>query len=307
MGDACLFWCMFPGEIWSELRETQLVALAESSNSRLVVLAPVSPAWQPSSRVEVVEVPEFMGTYVDPSRLARGIARSIEGKKCVGVLAVHSSRSARVLPWVAAVADWPFFSNMRFESEEAVHRIICVGRYLERLRVQAAAFCATLADDGMVSWAGPWPAAASGQRLCPGAFDRIVVPRLESFEAFGREGRPLDGARIVFGAGRGLGTRENFLRLEHYARCHGAAIAATRAVVDLGWVTNDAQVGQTGKIIAPEIYVAFGISGAIQHIAGVRSAKKIYAINADRDAPIFQYADVGVVADVGKILDQWLP
>jgi len=297
---------MFPGEAWSELRETQLVALAKSSDSQLVVLAPVSPVRLPSSRVEVIEVPEFTGTYVDPSRLARGIARSIEERKCVGVLAAHSSRSTRVLPSVAAVAGWPFFSNMRFESDEAVHRVVCVGRYLERIRVQVAAFCATLADN-MVSWAGPWPAAASGQSLCPGAYNRIVAPCLKSFEAFGCLGQPLDGARVVFGAGRGLGTQENFARLEHYARCHGAAIAATRAVVDLGWVTNDAQVGQTGKIIAPEIYVAFGISGAIQHVAGVRGAKKIYAINSDRDAPIFQYADVGVVADVGRILDQWLP
>ncbi len=212
------------------------------------------------------------------------------------ILAPATASGKNTLPRVAALLDVAQLSDIiKIESADTFVRPIYAGNVLATVQssdpvkvitVRGTAFAAAEATGG----------SASVEAVT--VTDDAGVSRFIGQELTQSDRPELTAARIIISGGRGMGNGENFKLLEDVADKLGAAVGASRAAVDAGFVPNDYQVGQTGKVVAPELYIAIGISGAIQHLAGMKDSKVIVAINTDEEAPIFQVADYGLVADL---------
>jgi electron transfer flavoprotein alpha subunit len=217
------------------------------------------------------------------------------------LLAVASTTGKNVLPRVAALKDVAQLSEIiAVESADTFKRPIYAGNAIATVQSDDALKVITVR-------ATAFDAVAEGGSATIEAVDVVVDNAQSSFvgEELAQSDRPeLGAAKVVISGGRGMGNGENFKLLDGIADKLGAAIGASRAAVDAGFVPNDMQVGQTGKIVAPELYIAVGISGAIQHLAGMKDSKVIVAINKDEEAPIFQVADYGLVGDLFDVLPE---
>jgi electron transfer flavoprotein alpha subunit len=215
------------------------------------------------------------------------------------ILTTASTTGKNFMPRVAALLDVPQISEIiNVIDSNTFERPIYAGNAIQTVK--------SLSDKKIITVRAPSFQAAEDQ-------DPATIENIQNFEdknlseyiseELTKSDRPeLTAAKIIISGGRGMQNGENFVLLEGVADKLGAALGASRAAVDAGFVPNDYQVGQTGKVVAPELYIAVGISGAIQHLAGMKDSKVIVAINKDEEAPIFQVADYGLVADLFKAI-----
>lgn len=218
------------------------------------------------------------------------------------ILAAHTTSGKNYMPRVAALLDVAQISDIvGVVSEDTFKRPIYAGNAIATVQSSDAIKVVTVRGTAYD------PIPAEGGSATIEAIADSHDAGLSSFvrEEIAKSERPeLTAAGIIISGGRGMQNGENFRLLDGIADKLGAAIGASRAAVDAGFVPNDMQVGQTGKIVAPDLYIAVGISGAIQHLAGMKDSKVIVAINKDEDAPIFQVADYGLVADLFQALPE---
>ena len=218
------------------------------------------------------------------------------------LMAPATTTGKNIMPRVAALLDVMQISDItKVVAPDTFERPIYAGNAIQTVKSTDAKKVITVRTS-------TFPAAGEGGSASVETVKAADDPALSSFvgEELSKSDRPeLTSAKIIISGGRAMQSRENFTKyIEPVADKLGAAVGASRAAVDAGYAPNDWQVGQTGKVVAPELYIAVGISGAIQHLAGMKDSKVIVAINKDEEAPIFQVADYGLVADLYQALPE---
>ena len=251
-----------------------------------------------ASKVLLAEAPHL------EHHLGEELAALVEplAKQYDAVLAPATTTAKNFMPRLAALLDVAQLSDITaVKSPDTFERPIYAGNAIQSVQSGDAIKVITVRTT-------TFPAVGEGGSA---SVEKIDAPGSVGLSEFGGEeltssDRPeLVSARVVVSGGRALGSKENFVKfIEPLAEQLNAAVGASRAAVDAGYVSNDYQVGQTGKVVAPELYIAIGISGAIQHLAGMKDSKVIVAINKDEEAPIFQIADYGLVGDLFEILPE---
>ena len=244
----------------------------------------------------------------DDSRYANGLAENVASLLVAlapeygHVTAAATKSGKNVLPRAAALLDVACISDiMEVVSPDTFVRPIYAGNALATVQATDAIKVVSIRA---TSFEAPEAGGGNAPIEAVGAADDAALSAFVSQDLTQSERPELTSARIIISGGRGMQSGDNFSLLEPIADKLNAAIGASRAAVDAGFVPNDYQVGQTGKVVAPDLYIAVGISGAIQHLAGMKESKVIVAINKDEEAPIFQVADYGLVADLFNALPE---
>ncbi len=250
------------------------------------------------TRVLVADAPAYAHHLAEPmAALVVGLAGGYDA-----IVSSATSSAKNIMPRVAALLDVMQVSEItKVVSPDTFERPIYAGNAVQTVRSTDAKKVVTVRVTA-------FPAAPEGGAAPIEAVQAAADPGLSAFkeEAIVKTDRPeLTAAKIIVSGGRAMQNAENFKTyIEPIAEKLGAAMGASRAAVDAGYAPNDWQVGQTGKVVAPDLYIAVGISGAIQHLAGMKDSKVIVAINKDEEAPIFQVADYGLVGDLFKLLPE---
>lgn len=253
------------------------------------------------SKVLLAESDELANNLAEPlANLIVSLADSYDT-----IIAAATSTGKNVLPRVAALLDVAQISEIiEVVSSDTFKRPIYAGNAIQTIQATDAKKVITVRTASFA------PASQGPSAVVESISTTAISSDLSTFvkDALSASDRPeLTSARIIISGGRALGSSENFQKIIlPLADKLGAAVGASRAAVDAGYAPNDWQVGQTGKVVAPQLYIACGISGAIQHLAGMKDSKIIVAINKDEDAPIFQVADYGLVADLFEALPELL-
>lgn len=270
----------------------------------LVVGENCADAAQAAAKIDGVSKVLVADNAAYAHQLAENVAPLVaeQAKNYSHVLAAATTTGKNTLPRVAALLDTDQISEIiAVDSADTFKRPIYAGNAIATVQSDAAIKVITVRPTNFDA------AAAEGGNAEVEAIAAATDAGISSFvgEELAQSDRPdLTAARVVISGGRGMQNGDNFEMLYKLADKLGAAVGASRAAVDAGFVPNDLQVGQTGKIVAPDLYIAVGISGAIQHLAGMKDSKVIVAINKDEDAPIFQVADYGLVADLFEAIPE---
>ena len=279
--------------------DADVVQALLASNS--VLQAPVPPP--PVGAVHVA-VHDAYASYA-PRAVAEAIVELAGRLGATAVLGPGTERGNEVLAHVAALLDLPFAANCvsatRSDDGAEVTRVRWGGSLLEEARVHGATVVLSVQPHAV----GIEPASTGGpavESFTPSLSDAALALRVVDQVGAATGGISLADAKVVVSGGRGAGSAEGFAAVEELAGLLGAAVGCSRAVTMAGWRPHTDQVGQTGTKIAPDLYIACGISGATQHMAGCRGAKRILAINSDREAPILASADYAVIGDMHEIL-----
>jgi len=300
-----------------------VLAEHEGASVRAATLNTVSAAAKAGGEVHVLIVGHNVGDaaqqaakiggvtkvlVADAAQFADGLAEAVAAQVLAvangysHVFAAATSYGKNILPRVAAKLDVAQISDISsVESADTFTRPIYAGNAIATVQSIDAIKVVTARPTNFdpAPSEGGTATVESVQAVAAGDTSRFVSRDVVKLD------RPeLQGAKIVVSGGRGIGSADNFKLLEPLADKLNAAIGASRAAVDAGYAPNDWQVGQTGKVVAPQLYIAVGISGAIQHLAGMKDSKVIVAINKDAEAPIFQIADYGLVGDLFQIVPE---
>ena len=276
-----------------------VTAAAQCSNEVHVLIAGHGCDAAAAAAAKIAGVTKVI--VADGAQFADGLAENVAeqalaiASSYTHVLAPATAYGKNILPRVAARLDVGQISEItKVESPDTFERPIYAGNAIATVQSTDAIKVITVRTTG-------FDAAADGGSAAVEKISAVADSGKSSFVSreLAKSDRPeLTAAKVIVSGGRGMGSAENFKILEPLADKLGAAMGASRAAVDAGYVPNDWQVGQTGKIVAPQLYIAVGISGAIQHLAGMKDSKTIVAINKDPEAPIFSVADYGLVGDL---------